>query len=193
MNKRTAGICHSFRNARFLLLLTAALALSACRAFTGSIDGTIAALSTESVEMGTRVADQATFISHLATRGPPRITQSVGTVQPTPYQPVRGSVEIEAGACCVGGKAGDPLEIETTFQASSPLGEVTQMRVRFGNRPFAEEELSIEEWEPFVQLKSFPIEIAMNWVGYYVSVQYMDESGQLSAIFHDDISVEGLP
>ena len=42
-------------------------------------------------------------------------------------------------------------------------------------------------------LKTFAIEIAINWVGYYVSVQYMDEFGNISAVHHDDISVEGRP
>ena len=67
------------------------------------------------------------------------------------------------------------------------------MRVRFGSRLFAEEQLTAAEWEPFVPRKVFPIEIAINWVGYYVSVQYMDENGNLSAVYQDDISVEGHP
>ncbi len=193
MIERIVRICNSSRGALILFLLVAALALSACQTVTRSTEGTLAALSTESAGLSTRVSDQATFISHLATRGPARITQPVGTVQPTPYQPVRGLVEIEGGACCAGGKAGDPLEIETVFQAGSPMGEVTQMRVRFGTRPFGEEELTADEWEPFVPLKTFQIEIVINWVGYYVSVQYMDEFGNISAVHHDDISVEGHP
>ncbi|GMR10213.1 MAG: hypothetical protein BMS9Abin28_1034 [Anaerolineae bacterium] len=102
-------------------------------------------------------------------------------------------MEIEEGVCCVGGKAGDPLEIETTLQTTNPLGEVTQMRVRFGSRPFDEEQLTAAEREPFVPLKAFPTKIVINWVGYYVSVQYMDENDNLSAIYQDDISVEGPP
>ena len=186
-----ARIYHPFHGARILVLL--AVASASCQTGTGSTEGTLAALSTESAVLGTQVAAQATLITHLATRGPPRITQPVGTLQPTPYEPVQGFVEIGAGACCVGGKACDPLEIETTFQASSPLGGVTQMRVRFGSRPFVEEQLTAAEWEPFVPLKVFHIEIVINWVGYYVSVQYMDENGNLSAVYQDDISMEGLP
>ncbi|MCH8341917.1 MAG: hypothetical protein IIA51_10230 [Chloroflexi bacterium] len=191
MIERIARIYHSFHGARILVLL--AVASSGCQAGARSTEGTLAALSTESADLGTQIAAQATLITHLATRGPPRITQPVGTLQPTPYEPVRGFVEIEEGACCVGGKAGDSLEIGTAFQASSPLGEVTQMRVRFGSRPFAEEQLTAAEWEPFVPLKVFHIEIVINWVGYYVSVQYMDENGNLSAVYQDDISVEGHP
>ncbi len=74
------------------------------------------------------------------------------------------------------------MEIEAAFQATSPLGEVTQMRVRFGSRPFDEEQLSAAEWERFMPQKAFPIEVAINWVGYYVSVQYMDENGNVSAV-----------
>ena len=155
--------------------------------------GTLSALSTQSAELGTQVAAQATVITHLATRGPARITQPSGTVRPTPYQPIHGFVEIEEGACCVGGKAGTTLDIMTTFQASSPLGEVTQMRVRFGSRPFSEEELKTAEWESFVLQKAFHINIIINWVGYYVSVQFMDESGNTSPVYYDDISVEGHP
>jgi hypothetical protein len=67
------------------------------------------------------------------------------------------------------------------------------MRVRFGSRAFVEEQLAEAEWEPLVSTRSFPIEIAINWVGQYVSVQYMDASGNLSPIYYDDISVEGHP
>ncbi len=170
-----------------------AIALSACQAAAGSAEGTLAALSTESAVLGTQVASNATLISHLSTRGPARVTQPFGTIEPTPYQPVQGSVEIEGGACCVGGKAGDRLDIEATFEASSPLGEVTQMRVRFGSRAFVEKQLAEAEWEPFVSAMTFPIEIVINWVGQYVSVQYMDESGNVSPVYQDDISVEGHP
>lgn len=46
---------------------------------------------------------------------------------------------------------------------------------------------------PFALARTFPIEIAINWVGHYVSVQYMDENGNVSPVYHDDISVEGHP
>ena len=104
-----ARIYHPLHGARILVLL--AVASPACQAGAGSTEGTLTALSTESAELGTQVAAQATLITHLATRGPPRITQPVGTLQPTPYEPFQGFVEIEAGGCCVGGKAGDPLDI----------------------------------------------------------------------------------
>ncbi len=153
----------------------------------------MAALSTRSAELSTQVASHAEIISYLGTRGPALIARPVGTVEATPHLPVKGSVEIEGGACCVGGKAGDRLEIETSFEASSPLGEVTKMRVRFGSRTFVEEQLAEAEWEPFDSARTFPIEVAINWVGQYVSVQYMDASGNLSPIYYDDISVEGHP
>lgn len=114
MIERIARIYHSFHGARILVLL--AVASSGCQAGARSTEGTLAALSTESADLGTQIAAQATLITHLATRGPPRITQPVGTLQPTPYEPVRGFVEIEEGACCVGGKAGDSLELELPFR-----------------------------------------------------------------------------
>ena len=193
MPLRTARIYHLLTSARYPFFFATVFALSACQTASRPADGTVSALSTTIAEIETQVAAQITLITHLATRGPGRFTQPVGTVEATPYQPVHGFVEIEEGECCVGGKAGDSLDITTSFQASSPKGEVTQMRVRFGSKPFSEEELTEAEWESFVLQKAFPIEIAINWVGYYVSVQYMDENGNQSAVYHDDISVEGHP
>ena len=188
-----ARIYHSLRKAPVLGLLVAPLVLSAFQAVPSVSEGNLSALSTQNAHLETQVVAQGTLISYLATRAPAQIDRQVDTVEPTPYQPVQGFVEIEDGACCVGGKAGDSLDIGTTFQASSPLGAVTQMRVRFGSRPFVEEELSESEWEPFELRKAFTIEIANNWVGYHVSVQYMDENGNISPVYNDDIAVEGHP
>ena len=107
--------------------------------------------------------------------------------------PVVGSVEWEGGRCCAGGDAGEVIEIAAQFSARSPHGEVTDLRIGTGGFCFSEEQLSSEAWEPFVPEKNFPVHVALNWIGHYISVQYQDEAGNLSPVFCDDISVEGHP
>jgi hypothetical protein len=48
-------------------------------------------------------------------------------------------------------------------------------------------------WERFAASKTFPVYVALNWVGFYVSAQFQDEHGNLSPVYCDDISVEGMP
>ncbi len=107
--------------------------------------------------------------------------------------PVGGSVLIEGGRCCAGGVEGETIQIDVEFEASSPFDEVTDMRVRTGGRFWSEAEMSQAEWEPFGPTKSYPFRVVINWVGFYVSVQYRDAQGNLSPVYHDDISVEGHP
>jgi hypothetical protein len=38
-----------------------------------------------------------------------------------------------------------------------------------------------------------PVHVALNWTGFYVCVQYQDEHGNVSPVYRDDISVEGVP
>lgn len=153
----------------------------------------LSALATQSAGQATVISSQGTFISHLATRGPARVTPVAPGAEPTPYRPILGSVLIEDGICCAGGKAGETIEIEVGFVATSPFGEVTQMRVGLGGVRFTEEELSRVEWEPFVNQKSYPVQVALNWVGYAISVQYQDGAGNLSPVYADEIAVEGSP
>jgi len=106
---------------------------------------------------------------------------------------VKGSVVIENGLCCVGGDAGETIQVSATFQASSPTGTVTEMRVLSGNRPFTASDMEGATWEPFSTQKTFPVEVALNWSSFYVYVQYRDSNGNVSALLHDDIAVEGQP
>jgi hypothetical protein len=107
--------------------------------------------------------------------------------------PVQGAVVIEDGKCCIGGIAGQPLPIRVAFEASSPSGPVTQMRVRVGLRRFTEDELAETEWGAFQASKTYTFTPPINWVGFYVSVQFRDTTGRLSPVVYDDISVEGMP
>jgi len=105
--------------------------------------------------------------------------------------PVRGSVEIEGGGCCVGGTEGDTIDVSVTFEASSPFAEVTEMRV--SESCPTEEEMADAPWEPFVAEQTYPVKVFINWTGFYIGVQYRDAQGNLSPVYCDDISVEGHP
>ena len=62
-------------------------------------------------------------------------------------------------------------------------------------RPNCSADADVESaaWEPFVDSKTFPVPVAINWTGFTVCVQYQDEYGSLSPVYRDDISVEGMP
>jgi hypothetical protein len=164
------------------------------------IEGTVSALSTQSVQQATAISAQATtianqaeYISYLATRGPVMATPFPPGTEPTPYNPVAGSVIIEGGRCCVGARAGEEIELAVEFDALSQFGEVTDMRMRLANIPFTEEDLLATEWEPFVITTSLPVNVPLNWVTYYLTVQYRDEAGNLSPVYSAEITVEGSP
>ena len=152
----------------------------------------LSGLERSNADLATQVARQNEIISYLATRIPSRIiTPAHPTL--TPYRPVYGSVVIEGGHCCIGGIAGETIKIGVAFEATSPLGEVTEMRVLLGGLHFREDEMAYADWEVFVPYKTFSVEVALNWVGFYITVQYRDGLGNLSLVYYDDISVEGHP
>ena len=107
--------------------------------------------------------------------------------------PVQGSVSLEDGRCCIGGIAGDTISIQASFSASSPLGDIREMRVKASGSCLPEEEMVKVAWEPYLSSKSFPFTLPINWVGFWVSVQYKDSLGNLSPVYCDDISAEGMP
>jgi hypothetical protein len=108
--------------------------------------------------------------------------------------PINGSVLIEDGRCCVGGVAGSEIKIKVSYQANSFSGEVNQMRVMaFGGGCRNEDEMEEASWEPFISTKTYPFNLPINWVGFYVSVQYRNTGGNISPVYCDDISVEGSP
>lgn len=122
---------------------------------------------------------------------PPPIQTLVAHTQSA--YPLAGAVVWEEGRCCAGGTAGQTIQVKAKFSASSPYGEVTEMRLRTGGMCFPEVELGQVSWEPFVPEKSFPFTLPVNWVGFYISVQYRDQAGNLSPVYCDDISLEGMP
>lgn len=121
----------------------------------------------------------------------PRYAQTAVAATRAAY-PVTGSVEINDGMCCAGGKVGSVANLNVKFQATSPAAPVTEMRLR--TACVTEAEMSSAAWEPYASEKTFPITITVpNWVGWYISVQYRDANGDLSPVYCDDISVEGMP
>lgn len=178
-------------------LPTLALALSglaagcASASNQGQLEATLRVLSTQVASQATRLADHATFIAHLATRIPPRPPVATGAPVPTPF--VTGSVQLEEGRCCVGGMAGRPIRIRAAFQADSPQAPVIEMRLRAGVTRFTEADFTEDEWEPFSESKEFEFLVPLNWTGFTVSVQFRDARGNLSQVFADDVSVEGMP
>ena len=107
--------------------------------------------------------------------------------------PVTGSVVIEDGRCCIGGAAGDTVTVHVSFAAHSPNGEVREMRVSTMMACTREGDMSAVSWEPFAAARTYPIKLAINWTGFYVSAQFRDAQGNLSPVYCRDISVEGNP
>jgi hypothetical protein len=108
--------------------------------------------------------------------------------------PVSGSVVIMDGACCAGGKAGSKISLKVSFQASSPLGSVTEMKVQTGGECVKDPGQLKGGWEPFLPTRSYEVGgIPLNWTSWWVSVQYRDGYGNLSPVYCDDIGIEGSP
>lgn len=130
--------------------------------------------------------DQSTPLGNL----PPRIQTAAAATRSA--FPVTGSVQINNGGCCAGGKVGSTISLTLEFKASSAAAPVKEMRTRNACVPPAE--MNDAAWEPFVTGKIFPVTITVpNWIGWYIAVQYRDAQGNLSPVYCDDISVEGMP
>jgi hypothetical protein len=121
----------------------------------------------------------------------PAPVQTAVAATQTAY-PVTGSVVIEEGRCCAGGRAGSTIQLRVDFQASSRVGEVTEMKVQVGQCIHDPAELNAS-WEAYQAQRTFETTLAINWVGWWVSVQYRDSAGNLSPVYCDDISLEGSP
>jgi hypothetical protein len=134
------------------------------------------------------ILDDRTPVSELP---PPVQTQLAPTQE---AYPVLGNVEIEGGSCCAGGTAGETIEIRAAFETSSQYGEVTEMRTTTGClAEGVEEAVGGAPWEPFQPEKTYQVELAINWVGFCVNVQFRDSQGNTSRVYTDDISLEGMP
>jgi hypothetical protein len=164
-----------------------------------TISATLSALASQNHNLAIQVAtleakvsQQEEIITYLATRAPGQMPEPVAD-DPTPHRPIRGIVLLEDGACCAGGIAGETIQVSAHFEAGSPLGAINEMRILAGMLTASEEQMEGAEWEPFAPEKTFDVVLAINWVGYYVNVQFRDSAGNISAVFMDDISLEGAP
>jgi hypothetical protein len=101
-----------------------------------------------------------------------------------------GEVQIAGGSCCIGGYAGETIQAQVSFSAASPFGRVSKMLVASWCR--ADMDPEGVDWEAFADSKTYPIHVPLNWSGFYLCVQYQDEQGNLSPVYRDDISVEGM-
>lgn len=153
----------------------------------------VASLATQVGRLKNEVHAQGTMLSYLATRGPALPPPSNHMQTPSPFYPISGTLEIEGGSCCVGGFAGETTTIEVAMSANSPFGQITAMRVHAGGNPLTTQEFDQIVWQPFTTSMSFDVPIFVNWTGFYVQAQYRDALSNLSPIYVDDISVEGMP
>jgi hypothetical protein len=146
-------------------------------------------MSTQVAVLSTNAASLGTQVSYLATRGPAPATQ-IRTPSPSG---IIGSVVIEEGKCCVGAITGEQIEIQARFTAVGLEAPILLMRTASGGYSGSAEALEDAAWEPFHELKSFTYRVPINWTGFYVQVQFQDTLGNVSAVYTDDISVEGMP
>jgi hypothetical protein len=149
-------------------------------------------LATQVSALSTQNAQQDLMISYLATRGPAPVTGEAN--QPlTPSPIIVGGVEIEEGQCCIGGIAGDQISITVGFSAIGLDAPVLEMRYKTGSDLGLGQDLDAAPWLPFSDELEFVYPVPLNWTGFYIHVQYRDSLGNVSPIFSDDISVEGMP
>lgn len=194
-----------FRSVRYtygLLVMFVAIALSGCgTAPTGGVPTTVP----------TNTAAPATAIVPPTSTTPPTLiiptddispppTDTTDTSNPStptitlPPSPITGEVLVEGGNSMTGGVSGETIELSVTFTASSTAGQVTEMRVGAGSGGcLPGEAMEDYPWEPFAPEKAYTTTAFINIQGWYANVQYRDDAGNISAVYCDDISVEGMP
>ena len=158
----------------------------------GQQDEFIEYLATQVSALATQDVQQESQISYLATRGPAVSTSAVDP-PPTVFPLIVGGVEIEGGKCCLGGVTGEEIDIRIRFTAIGLENPTTEMRYLIGGYSQLDDQLDAVLWEPYVEEVTFTYKIPTNWTGFYVRVQYRDSLGNLSPVYTDDISVEGMP
>ena len=104
-----------------------------------------------------------------------------------------GGVEIEGGKCCVGGVAGEEIDIKVRFTAIGLELPTTEMRYVTSGYSLFGDQLDTAPWEPYVEDLTFSYKVPTNWTGFHIHVQYRDALGNVSPVYTDDISVEGMP
>jgi hypothetical protein len=119
-------------------------------------------------------------------------TPDLATKTPEPPAEVTGTVVLAGGAETTGGPVGDTIQIPADFTATSSGGPVTEMRLASGFSCVADPN-QLGAWAAFEAHRDFPYQIRVpNIVGFYVTAQFRDQPGNVSAPVCDDISVEGM-
>jgi hypothetical protein len=123
------------------------------------------------------------------------------TFTPTPYEITLTpwdrptGVMIEGGDCCVGGTAGETIDVVVQFLPwQTELTEsAVEMRVITGVANVYAGDMVNQPWESLAEEKAYPVYLAINWTTFWVHVQYRTAAGEVSAIYSDEIGVEGMP
>ena len=106
---------------------------------------------------------------------------------PTPVLPV-GSVDIpDRISVHMDGKRVKDVEIQADFAASSPFGQITDMRVTVGYyqdyHTLSDADMAAYPWEPFVPTRIYTTTVAlMVNVNWGLCVQYRDDQGNRSRV-----------
>lgn len=168
--------------------------VSGLRTAMGELRATLGSLSTVQAYQSTQIGmaqEEQEDLAPASTTAAPQPVDITLTSSPTAHTPVYGSVEIEEGICCAGGQAGETIQLSVAFNAASTQGEVVEMRYVTAFVRADEERIAEQAWVPYQADLSFTTRIAVNWVGWWISVQYRDDQGTISPIYYDDISLEG--
>jgi hypothetical protein len=177
---------------------------------TSALSSTLAALETEKAQLAADVenlegwnsymstqigAHQLTLRDLEATAGMGRIGSGpTPTFTLTPWDVIYG-VMIEGNSCCVGGTAGETIDVVVQFQPdwSELETPAVEMRVITGVANVYPGDMVNIPWEPVVAEKTYPVYVAINWTTFWVHVQYRTAEGVVSSIYSDEIGVEGMP
>jgi hypothetical protein len=115
-------------------------------------------------------------------------------ITPTPWDRPVG-VMIEEGVCCAGGTAGETIEVLVQFlpEQTGLIEPATEMRVITGVANVTPADMVNQPWQPLVEEAGYEVYLAINWTTFWVHVQYRSADGSVSAIYSDEIGVEGMP
>jgi hypothetical protein len=172
-----------------LVMMVIVMALSGCETPAPAVNVPTATIVPQTIAVVTPTVPPSTPTATLG-------TADSGTPTGTSLtSPITGSVLVEGGNSVAGGVTGDTIELQVTFEAESTAGTVTDMRVDAGmfGGCMREEDMAGYPWQPFMAEQVYTTTAFINFQGWYVSAQYRDSAGNVSRVYCDDISIEGMP
>lgn len=113
---------------------------------------------------------------------------------PADWQP---GVIIQDGRCCVGGLSGEKIPVSVQFlpeqtKLDEPAVEMRVVTNRGAGTIGVLEKIVCSPWEPMVAEKVYSVYVGLNWTSFWLFVQYRTSEGVMSAVYGDDIAVEGM-